>query len=386
MYFPKPLLCLVLAPLLVSCSGSTKTPAHDASAGHDLVLLNDAGLEAAPLPQDSAGDLRTDVLHDAGLEAAPLPRDSAGDLGTDVPVDAGSDALLPQDSSTAGDLGTDISELDAGDADTAKACFWQTPGGRYTLSHFSFLLTTPDGQEQFPPSGLAVGDAGSKPNNDFEGRLVSVDGNRFTVDGCLSPSSCQPSLYRFVLCSALQSACRLDASHSSVQIAIPSGRLVRVVWHMDMDAPGFSPGLFWLAIYDAEPSATEGNLLFLGSGGYKPGYAGGPTIDHLAELPFSVGLQPLNCGGLARDALPLGDDYAFVFAPKNGQGATLQVATGEAGSFEFTAESGLAQRLQVHCLDAVQPSSTDDYWNWDFWAASETVLGPPQESSDAGGP
>jgi hypothetical protein len=61
-----------------------------------------------------------------------------------------------------------------------------------------------------------------------------------------------------------------------------------------------------------------------------------------------------------------GDDYAFLLSPKSGPGATLQVATGETGTFEFTAASGAAQKLQVHCLDAVQPAMTDDYWNWDF--------------------
>jgi len=152
---------------------------------------------------------------------------------------------------------------------------------------------------------------------------------------------------------------------------------------MDMDAPGFSPGLFWLAIYDGEPGATNGNILFLGSGGYKPGSQGGTTVNHLNELPFSVALRPLNCGGSVRDAFPAGDDYAFEFMAKNDAGVTLELATGEIGSFQFTAGSGPTQRLQVHCLDAVQPAATDDYWNWDFWAADETVVEPPLP--DAGG-
>lgn len=29
------------------------------------------------------------------------------------------------------------------------------------------------------------------------------------------------------------------------------------------------------------------------------------------------------------------------------------------------------QRLRMHCLDAVQPNHSDDYWNWDFWGTGE---------------
>jgi hypothetical protein len=35
---------------------------------------------------------------------------------------------------------------------------------------------------------------------------------------------------------------------------------------------------------------------------------------------------------------------------------------------QTTWPAGNAQRLLIHCLDAVQPAHTDDYWNWDFWA------------------
>jgi hypothetical protein len=84
-------------------------------------------------------------------------------------------------------------------------------------------------------------------------------------------------------------------------------------------------------------------------------------------------VQPLGCGGSARDALSaMVDDYAFVFSPKTGAGMTLQAATGESGIFEFSASSGM-QSLEIHCLDAVQPKSTDDYWNWDFWAETTST-------------
>jgi hypothetical protein len=51
----------------------------------------------------------------------------------------------------------------------------------------------------------------------------------------------------------------------------------------------------------------------------------------------------------------------------------LQLQTGESGAFDFTWPTGTMQRLRIRCLDAVQFGHTDDYWNWDFWAAVESV-------------
>jgi hypothetical protein len=134
------------------------------------------------------------------------------------------------------------------------------------------------------------------------GQIVSeggnlLTGNLLTVDSCVSPASCQLSLYRFTLCDSLQGACRTQDSQAAIQLGIPIGRRVRVVWHMDNPVPGFCPGLFWLAIYDAEPGTTQGNLLFIGSGGRKPGEPGSAT-NLLADLPFTVALRPLYCRGL----------------------------------------------------------------------------------------
>jgi hypothetical protein len=356
----------------------------DGTVGDAAVLAKEAGAPMAPdlsavlevsppIPDSSmAGDLKPDVPADLGLDT-PLPLDSsmAGDLKSDAPADLGLDSPLP-DSSTAGDLGTEPT-------DTGKACFWQTPGGMYVLKHFKFLLTTPDGQEQSPPRTYLTPDAAVKPINDFEGRVASVEGNQFTVDSCLSPSSCQPSLYRFTLCGGSIGPCTADNLPTSLPTAIPSGRRVRILWYMENEVPGFCPGLYWLAVYDAEPGASKGNILFLGSGGYQPN-ATGASIKRLGELPFSVSLRALSCGSLG-DARRYGDDYAFEFTPKNGNGAPLRLATGETGSFEFTTGSGSAQRLQIRCLDAVQPGATDDYWNWDFWAVNQTALAPPTDAS-----
>jgi len=224
-------------------------------------------------------------------------------------------------------------------------------------------------------------DAGVSPINDFEGRIVSVEGTQFTIDSCLSASSCQPSPYRFTLCSSLGSPCQSSDLPTSLETILPQGRRVRTTWYMEREN-AFCPGLYWLAIYDAEPVATKGNLLFLGSGGYQPSYTGGDGR-HLDELPFTVALRSLRCEEL-RDSNPeyWDNDYAFLFTPKSDDGPPLRLATGESGSFAFTGESGSAQRLQVRCLVAVQPTgNTDDFWNWDFWAVNETDLAPPTDAS-----
>ena len=257
------------------------------------------------------------------------------------------------------------------DGDAARSCYWQASSGRYGLEHFAFLLTTPDGQAQSPPNRYSTPDGSAWPTNDFVGRIVNKSGNQFSVDSCLSAASCQPTLYHFALCDSL--SCSATDSAAPITLPVPIDRRVRVVWHMDNDAPGWCPGLYWLAVYDAEPGAPQGNLLFLGSGGRQPDTTGSPS-NPLNTLPFSVALKALACGGTARDASSaMGDDYAFVFSPKNGSGPSLQLATGESGTFEFTPSAGNAQRLFIHCLDAVQPAHTDDYWNWDFWATGEPV-------------
>lgn len=260
-------------------------------------------------------------------------------------------------------------------SDGPGLCHWQRDDGRYGLPHFRFLLTTPDGHPQTAPQ-LGV-DAGYPPwtIKDFEGRFSQGEGNQFTVDSCLAaPASCEPTLYRFAVCTESNLSCRPDSAATPGPVSIPEGRRVRVVWDLVNDVPSFSPGLYWLGIYDAEPTPAKGSILFLGSGSYQPAAsANGPWRD----LPFSVSLRALGCGGRARDAsIYVGDDYAFVFASLQAPAATLQVGTGESGRFTFEPPSGLSQTLEIHCLDAVQPSHSDDYWNWDFWAAGQAVALP----------
>jgi hypothetical protein len=319
---PQSVCSLLCAGLVISCGGSAKNPGTDADAADGSGTNSDAGL--------SSGDvlsLGRDVSHPA-----------------DVPFDG----------------------IPAGDA--AAACQWQS-AVVYTLPHFRFLLTTPDGQSQSPPKGTnPTVDAGGWPIHDFEGKVTSRVGNQLGVDSCMQPGSCAASFYQFTLCDS-SSGCRTIASPAPIEAAIPLGRRVRVVWHLDNDVPSFSPGLYFLAIYDAEAGASVGNLLFAGSGGRSDSKSG--VSNPLQQLPFTVSTQALGCGrsqggaGTMSDA----DDYAFIFAAKDGAAASLQLPAGQNGSLTVASPVGGTQRLQFHCLTAVQPNHTDDYWNWDFWAS-----------------
>jgi hypothetical protein len=345
--------CLTLASLWIACANSKGLP---------------AGKDAEP----DLGTPSPDVAPDTPSPDLPAP-DAPGDLGRDTTPD------IPS--------GPEAGSADGPGADGAQACYWQKPGGGWALPHFTFLLTTPDGKAQTPPSGMPMLDAGSPwPINDFEGLIVSNSGNQLVVDSCDPTLPCQSALYRFTLCAG--SPCAAASSPASVEVPIPVGRRVRVVWHLD-NYTVFCRGLYWLAIYDAEVGGAPGNLLFLGSGGRQPSTATSSN-GYFNTLPFSVSLRPLLCGGSQRDGgFFIGDDYAFVFTSSTSVGATLELQTGQSGTFTFAAPSRKPERLLIHCLDAVQPNHTDDYWNWDFWATGETLSNPRDAAVasplDAGG-
>jgi hypothetical protein len=226
-------------------------------------------------------------------------------------------------------------QQDAGSADRAQSCYWQLEMGHYALPHFSFLLTTPDGQAQSPPnpSHPLPGAFAPPPINDFEGQVVSQSGNQLTVDSCNPTFPCQPSLYHFTVCSGY-GTCEATGPGAALSIPIPIGRRVRVVWHLDNDVPGFCPGLYYLAIYDGEPGPSQGNLFFVGSGGRKDSTTNSVSPNPMKDLPFSVATEHLWCGITPTDGPGSGwwDDFAFIFAPKSGTSAPLRLATGESGT------------------------------------------------------
>ncbi len=259
------------------------------------------------------------------------------------------------------------------DTSSDQKCYYKDLDSLTGLKRFRFSLTTPDGQAQSPHDWV---DAGTWPINDFEGWLVEKKGNQLTIDSCPTPATCQASLYRFVLCDG--STCAAQSTPGSIDVPVPVGRRIRVVWHLESDSR-FCPGIFWLAIYDAEPGAGQGNLLFLGSGGRRP-EATQSSRNYMLDLPFSVAVEALACGFPGVAGAP--GDFRFVFSPKSGgTGTTLKLATGENGTFEFAAAGGPTQRLQVHGLVAVQPEVTDHYWNWDFWMAAEATSTPVDAGS-----
>ena len=311
-------------------------------------------------------------------DQGPRNSDAASTDAPVAPADAGGTELV--ETVTPGIDAAPMAKPDGPgpDGDGGNACYWKIQGARYSLKHFKFNLTTPDGPAGFSYPFDDRYDAGPPKTHDFEGRIVSKNGNQFTVDSCVSSSSdsgsgsgldagsCQPSLYQFTLCDG--PVCQAQTSTDGIALAVPIGRRVRVVWHLDMDVISFSPGLYWLAIYDAETAATKDTILFLGSGGRDP-RAGSWFPNYFADLPFSVTVKPLYCGQPVGDARSYGgDDYAFLFTPKAG-GTPLQLGTRESGTLEFTSTAG-KQALAIHCLLALQSGSTDDYWNWEFWAAT----------------
>jgi hypothetical protein len=358
-----------MIPVLIAPSCSKSSPEID--FGGDAML-----------PDGPAGkDAGTDAL--APAPEVPLPDAPGRDVAVpdEAPADGNTPDVTPCSRCDAPPQASEVAVAAEVGADATSSCYYNVFSGRYMLKHFAFLLTTPDGQSQSPPTYLhPAPDGGGWPIHDFEGRITEETGNQFSIDTCVSPG-CQPSLYQFTLCDSL--SCEPVASPAPVQLSVPVGRRVRVVWRLENNVPAWCPGLYWLAIYDAEPGASQGNLLFLGSGGRKPDPAGSDAVP-FQDLPFAVGVKPLGCGRTSTDAPAMGDDYAFVFSPKSGVGTSVEVATGESRRFDFAWPAGNSQSLEIHCLDAVQPDHTDDYWNWDFWATGEAAP-PPLDGGQGGG-
>lgn len=251
----------------------------------------------------------------------------------------------------------------AADDGPATGCLWQGYGDN--LRHFTFVLTTPDGLTHVVTGG------GGGPTQLLDGRVTELAGNTLGVDTCLDPQSCQPNVYRFALCASRQ--CSATVGPGPIDVGVAIGRHVRVAWRLDNYQPTYCPGLYWLALYDAEPGATEGNLLFVGSGGRNPTpNAIASDVIPFEELPFAIALAPLSCNHTNADTSgDTDDDYAFSFSSKAAGGTPLRLATGESGVFAFVDSTGKTQRLELHCLSAVQLAITDNYWNWDFWGKAQ---------------
>jgi hypothetical protein len=235
---------------------------------------------------------------------------------------------------------------------------------RYTLHHFDFKVTAPDGTVYSRDNSTP--DGGSLPPTSLLGVVTEAQGPMFKLDTCLPGTGCQPVVYSFRFCTDY-----FCGASSDLQVHLPVGKKIRVDWQLVAPAIFFDVGAAFLAAYDQDDGATHDALLLAGLGGlyvqdnetYKPD-----------GVPFNFTLHKQNCGRSQADAAyQLGDDYTMIVARKDGVGQSLALATGEAGRLDYALPSGSLESVRVHCLDAVQPEATDDYWNWDFWLETDTT-------------
>ena len=191
------------------------------------------------------------------------------------------------------------------------------------------------------------------------------------MDTCLPGTGCQPAVYSFQFCTGIACPAGSDQSPTDIQAHLPVGKKIRVEWQL-FAAGGFAPGAAYLAVHDEDDGATYNTLLLGGAGGmgvlYSEKYA--PT-----NMPFDFTLQKQNCGRNGADAdFQFGDDYTMIVRRTDGLGQPLALATGEVGSLEYALPSGSTASVRIHCLSAVQPGATDDYWNWDFWLERDPTM------------
>ena len=252
-------------------------------------------------------------------------------------------------------------------ADGGSACLWPS-AIRYTLHHFDFRVTTPDGVEYSRASFATDGgtkDGGSTPPQSLLGVVTEAQGSAFKLDTCLAGTGCQPAVYSFRFCTDEDSVC---GASTDIQVHLPVGKKVQVDWQL-VAAVHFDVGTAFLAVHDQDDGVTRNALLLAGAGGM---YVQDNATFQPDTLPFSFTLHRQNCGRAGADAAyQLGDDYTMIVARRDGLGQPLALATGQAGSLDYALPSGGLESAEVHCLSAVQPNATDDYWNWDFWLESE---------------
>ncbi len=299
------------------------------------------------------------VVDAASPDQAPAPGPDL--LPDQSEPDAGLVAAVPEAGGAAPDLAADQAQAapDAGieapapEAGDARGCLWPN-AVRYTLHHFDFTVTTPNGTK-YGRSSFAP-DAASTILSPLLGVVAESESPVFKLDTCLPGTGCQPAVYTFSL------------SPSDIQVRLPVGRKIRVDWQL-VAPGGFAPGTGFLAVHDADDGITQDALLLAG--------AGGMSVDDNATykpdgLPFNFTLHRQNCGRSKADVgYQLGDDFTMTVVRRDGLGQPLALATGEAGSLDYALASGSLESIGIHCLSAVQPSATDDYWNWDFWLGSD---------------
>ena len=298
---------------------------------------------AIPVTADGAAD-RT-----AGDSLAPDIATVAPDAVPDGPVDASPDAGLAQGDGAGGDAW--------------PTCWYLTEGEGQAFQHFRFSFVAPDQTTYACPAGAPVLDAAAQWPTVLTGLTTSVSDSEFTIDTCLSAGACSPSLYSF----------KLDAP--GAKLTMPVGRQVKVFWQIS--ARGTFGCSHWLAATDAEPGPTLGMVWFLGNGGF---------MFPVSNLPFNASLKTRSCGPPSSTPRLLTGgvgDYAFSFASDYGPASSLELGTGEDGLFTFTTGQGTQQTLDIHSLDAFQPTSYAP--NFDYWAVNQTPVPPPSDGGTDSG-
>ena len=315
----------------------------------------------AAAPQRDAARTQVEVASDAVKSGAEVGFDVAGsgpEVGARVP-----------DASAGGDGGgVDQSARDGagvvdgpGDVEdgNARVCWYEKARTGAALPSFGFSFVAPDHATYTCSYGPKY-DAGALWPRDLRGVVTSVSATQFTLDTCVARDACDSGVYTFMV------------SAPGLALSVPVGRRVRVQWQITVSWGCTS----WLQVSD-DTSDSSGTVWLVGNHGFQT-----PPFD----LPFDVKLDQLGCR-LPADAQQAScsgartGDYAFRFSSKVGPASSLSLGTAETGSFTFQNAAGVANTLDVHCLQAFQTVMCDDYWRWDFWAVSTPATASPPDAA-----
>jgi hypothetical protein len=226
------------------------------------------------------------------------------------------------------------------------------------LPGFGFSFVAPDGVT-YACNSNPRRDAGPPWPRDLRGVVTSVSDTQFTLDTCVAQDACDPGVYTFIV------------SASGLALTVPVGRKVRVQWQIAVPWGCTS----WLQVSD-DTSDSSGTLWLVGNHGFQNPPFELPLdvrLDQLADCRHPADAQA-SCSGA------MTGDYAFRFSSKVG-GSTLSLGTMENGSFTFQDSAGMAQTLDIHCLQAFQTIMCDDYWRWNFWAVNAPATLAPLDAA-----
>jgi len=336
-----------LVAISFSCSDGGQP--RDAAAGRDGVQ---------PTPQPDAADApadRSPNMADAQADLAPVIPDAPADRAPDVldaPADGGGADISASDGASV-DGSVDVK--DGGE----QVCWYDKARTGVALPSFGFSFVAPDQVTYTCTSDPRI-DAGPPWPRDLRGVVTRVSATEFTLDTCLARDACDPGTYTFIV------------NAPGLELTMPVGRRVRVQWQITVSWSCTS----WLQVSD-DTSGAGGTVWLVGNRGFQT-----PPVD----LPFDVNLDQLDCR-LPADAFQTScsgsrtGDFAFRFSSRSGPTSSLSLGTMESGRFAYQDAAGVAQTLDVHCLQAFQTVMCDDYWRWSYWAVNTTTASAPLDAA-----